>query len=63
MYRTPLLTPAKERALFLKFNYHKFQFVTARRELEPRFARARDLALLEHHLHQATQTKNAIVRA
>src|SRR5206468_3345576 len=49
LYRTPLLSPAKERALFLKFNFHKFQFVTDRRELEPRFARARDLARLEHH--------------
>src|SRR5204863_529513 len=26
LYRTPLLTPARERALFLKFNFHKFQF-------------------------------------
>jgi len=63
LYRTPLLTPSKERALFLKFSFHKFQFVSARRELEPRFARWRDLDLMEKHLHQATQTKNAILRA
>jgi hypothetical protein len=41
----PLLTPARERALFLKFNYHKMRFVTARRKLEPEFARVRDLNL------------------
>ncbi len=39
LYRTPLLTPARERALFLEFNYRKYQFVTARRKLEPQFLR------------------------
>lgn len=63
LYRTPLLTPAKERALFLKFNFHKFQFVTARRELEPQFAKLRDLEALEGYLQAATETKNAILRA
>jgi RNA polymerase sigma factor (sigma-70 family) len=61
--RTPLLTPSRERALFLKLNYHKFQFVTARRRLDPQFARHRDLQRLEGHLRRATETKNAIVRA
>lgn len=63
LYRTPLLTPGRERALFLKFNYHKFQFVTARRELDPTYARARDVQRLEHALRLATRTKNAIVAA
>ncbi|MDB5330680.1 MAG: polymerase sigma factor, sigma-70 family [Phycisphaerales bacterium] len=63
LYRTPLLTPAKERALFLKFNYHKFEFVTARRKLEPQFTRGRDLGVLEGHFRKAVETKNAIVRA
>ncbi|MGH7214445.1 MAG: sigma-70 family RNA polymerase sigma factor [Tepidisphaeraceae bacterium] len=63
LYRTPLLTPARERALFLKFNFHKFEFVAARRKLEPQFARARDLNLLESHLRRAAHTKNTIVRA
>ena len=31
LYRTPLLTPARERALFLKFNFHKYRFVHARK--------------------------------
>ena len=35
LYRTPLLTPGRERALFLKFNFHKYQFVQARRDLDP----------------------------
>ncbi|MCS7034351.1 MAG: sigma-70 family RNA polymerase sigma factor, partial [Phycisphaerae bacterium] len=63
LYRIPLLSPARERALFLKFNYHKYRFVMARRELEPQFARARELAELEGHLKRAIETKNAIVRA
>jgi len=63
LYRTPLLTPSKERALFLKFNYHKFEFVSLRRRLDPELARARDLNLLESHLKKAVQTKNRITRA
>jgi len=63
LYRTPLLTPARERALFLKFNYHKFQFVTARRRLDPELTRRRDLDELERHLDDATEVKNAIVQA
>jgi RNA polymerase sigma factor (sigma-70 family) len=63
LYRTPLLTPARERALFLKFNFHKYQFVMARRRLEPEFAGARELAVLEQHLRVITATKNEILQA
>ncbi|HXE52617.1 MAG TPA: sigma-70 family RNA polymerase sigma factor [Tepidisphaeraceae bacterium] len=63
LYRTPLLTPARERAWFLKFNFHKYQFVAARRRLEPQDARLRDLDELDGHLHSAIETKNAILRA
>lgn len=63
LYRTPLLTPSRERALFLKFNFHKHQFVQLRKELEPQFARSRDLDRLEQHRHDAIDTKNQIVRA
>ncbi|MFT3785036.1 MAG: hypothetical protein QM770_02575 [Tepidisphaeraceae bacterium] len=38
LYRTPLLSPQQERALFLKFHYHKFLFVTARRRFDPELA-------------------------
>jgi RNA polymerase primary sigma factor len=63
LYRTPLLTPSRERALFLKFNFHKFQFVQARRDLEPQFARNADLNALEGHLRRAVAVKNQIVQA
>jgi RNA polymerase primary sigma factor len=63
LYRTPLLTPARERVLFLELNFHKFQFSTARRRIDPRFARSRDIAELEGHLSAVTETKNDIVRA
>lgn len=63
LYRTPLLTPPLERALFLKLHLHKFEFVSARRKLEPQFARGRDLDVLESHLARATEVKNQIVRA
>ncbi|MEO6434266.1 MAG: sigma-70 family RNA polymerase sigma factor [Tepidisphaeraceae bacterium] len=59
----PLFSPARERAMFLKFNYHKMRFVLARRRLEPEFARVRDLNLLEGHLRRAAATKNEVVRA
>jgi RNA polymerase sigma factor (sigma-70 family) len=63
LYRTPLLSPTRERALFLRFNFHKFQFATARRRLDPELASARDLARLEGHLRDATAVKNDILRA
>ena len=63
LYRTPLLSPTRERALFLKLNFHKYQFVSARRRIDPHLARSRDLHELESHLRKVTETKNAIVRA
>jgi RNA polymerase sigma factor (sigma-70 family) len=63
LYRTALLSPQRERALFLAFNYHKFRFASARRRLEPQFARAREVAALEAHLRRATDVKNQIVQA
>lgn len=63
LYRTPLLTPARERALFIAFNYRKFRFVQARHRMEPQFARARELDELESLLDRATMIKNQIVAA
>jgi RNA polymerase primary sigma factor len=63
LYRTPLFSPAKERAMFLKLNFHKFQFVTARRKIDPQSARARDLKLLEQLRRRVIACKNEIVRA
>ncbi|MBC7782628.1 MAG: sigma-70 family RNA polymerase sigma factor [Burkholderiales bacterium] len=63
LYRTPLLTPARERALFLKFNFHKYQFAQARRRLDPAKLRARDIDQLDRLLDNATEVKNQIVQA
>lgn len=63
LYRTPLLTPARERGLFLKFNLRRYQFVMARRRLDPQFARHRDLAMLERMLDRIDETRNEIVQA
>jgi RNA polymerase sigma factor (sigma-70 family) len=63
IYRTPLLSPQRERALFLKFNYHKYRFAARRRRLDPQLARVRDLKILESQLAQATEVKNEIIRA
>ena len=63
LYRTPLLSPGRERVLFIEFNYYKFQFVTARRNLEPGVARMGDLDELENYWRAAVETKNEILRA
>jgi RNA polymerase sigma factor (sigma-70 family) len=63
LYRVPLLSAGRERALFLKFNFHKWQFATARRRLEPQFAKSADLDVLEGHLRQVVETKNQILSA
>ncbi len=63
LYRTPLLSQARERALFLKFNFHKYQFAAARRRLEPEFAGARELKVMEDHLADITAARNAILQA
>ncbi len=63
LYRTPLLTRGRERALFLQLNFHKFQFVTARRKIDPQFARSRDLRRLEEIRRRVADSKNRIVQA
>jgi len=61
--REPPLGKARERALFLKFNFHRYQFVQARRRLDPELATSRDLNVMESHLRKAMETKNRIVAA
>jgi RNA polymerase primary sigma factor len=63
LYRTPLLGRARERALFLKLNYHKYQFVCARRRMDPELVRHRELAAMERRLATIQEIKNQIVRA
>lgn len=63
LYRTPLLSPQQERALFLQFNYRKFRFAMARRAFDPELVRSRDLKLLEGYAVKVDETKNRIVAA
>jgi RNA polymerase sigma factor (sigma-70 family) len=63
LYRTPLLTASQERGLFLKLNFHKYQFVSLRRRIDRQRLRQRDLDALEGHLHLITETRNQILRA
>ncbi|MFI5378268.1 MAG: sigma-70 family RNA polymerase sigma factor [Tepidisphaerales bacterium] len=63
LYRTPLLSRGRERALFLKLNYHKSCFSQARRRLDPELLRNRDLRTLEEHLRLCEETKQQIVTA
>ena len=63
LYRVPLLTPARERALFLAFNFHKYRFVSARKKIDLSVARFADVRRLESLLAQVTSLKNRIVQA
>ena len=63
LYRTPLLSATQERGLFLQFNFRKYQFIQMRRKLEPQFARARDLNLLEGLLKRIHESRNHIIQA
>ena len=63
LYRTPLLSPGLERALFLLFNFHKCCFAELRGRLDPHLCRRRDLDRLERHLRLARKIKNRIVTA
>jgi RNA polymerase sigma factor (sigma-70 family) len=63
LYRTPLLSPARERALFLKLNFHKFEFVIARRKLDLQSVRRRELDHLETLHQRISESKNQIIRA
>jgi RNA polymerase sigma factor (sigma-70 family) len=61
--RAAPLSPAAERALFLKFNYQKFRFVSERRQLDPQVSRWRDLTRLEQLLRNVQETRNELIRA
>lgn len=63
LHRTPLLTPELERALFLKFHFLKYRYVSARRQVDPETARARQMSLLERMAGSSNRVKNEIVRA
>ena len=61
--RCPPPAPGRERALFLKLNFHKFQFAALRRRLDESRLRWRDLMQLQLHRRAAVRTRNQIVTA
>lgn len=63
LYRTPLLSKGRERALFLKLNCLKHQYTQARRRLEPELVRGRDLRGIEVLLTRIAEARNAILQA
>lgn len=63
LFRVPLLTAAQERGLFLKFNFHKYQFSQMRKRVDSERVRGRELLQMEHQLKLAGEVRNAIVRA
>ncbi|MEL7238098.1 MAG: sigma-70 family RNA polymerase sigma factor [Planctomycetota bacterium] len=63
LYRTPLLTPKLERALFLQFNYYKCRFSELRSKLDPHLCKRADQRELQHYLDAARAVKNQITQA
>ena len=63
LYRTPLLTPRLERALFLQFNFYKSQFSRLRSELDPHLCNRRQQRQLEYYLARSREVKNRITQA
>lgn len=63
LYRIPLLSPARERALFLKYHFQKYQFIQARKKIDPTHARIRDVQRLERFWDRMVETKNQIIQA
>ena len=63
LFKYPLLGPARERALFLAYNFAKYGFVAACRRLDPATARARDLDALEELRRRSHDLRNRIAQA
>ena len=68
LYRTPLLTPAQERAGFLVLNHRKSRFARERRRVEARAgdlrsARSRELGRLEALWADVADARNHLVRS
>jgi len=63
LYRMPLLTPAQERGLFLKLNFHKYRFVSMRRKIDPPHAPTSAIQELQREWKRVVETRNRIVRA
>jgi len=65
LYRTPLLRPAEERALFMRLNYllHGAEVLRQQIAADQSSATASDVATFDEQVEKATQVKNHIVQA
>lgn len=65
LYRTPLLTPRQETALFRRMNFLRHQAETLRQRLpaDPAMAKGMDIAAIDDLLEQAVEVKNRIIQA
>ena len=63
LYQLPLLTPAKERWIFRKYNYLKFRADHLRKELDANGVKLSLIRQIERLLAQAEVVKNQIIRA
>ena len=63
LYRTPLLSPQQERATFIEYNYRKFCFAAARRQLDPILGHHRNLTQVERLAAQAAEVRNRLIAA
>lgn len=63
LYRTPLLTPARERSLFLALNYWKMRLAESQAALSPATARWRDVQRGRALAERVAAVRNEIVTA
>lgn len=63
LYRRPLLTPSRERGLFLRYNYCKYRYATLAQALDENTVRARHLRTLDSWYRQAQDARNALAEA
>lgn len=63
LYDTPLLSPAKERALFRRYNYLKYKADQLRKQIDLSNLRVSDVKQVESLLLEANVVKNQIIRA
>ncbi len=63
LYELPLMTPAKERWAFKKYNYLKFRADHLRKALDVNHVRSSLVRQIERSLAQAEVVKNQIIRA
>lgn len=63
LYRQPVIPAARQRTLFVRYNYLKFKAGAVRAEFHPRTPRARDLDRFDALVAEARQMRAVLVRA